>query len=78
MFGSINKTFGCFSQIFGCSNKKFICCPLFCCRNKTIFFRVYLVTTHPDLGRLPLHQRNVFRAKTARSEKRLQIDTNKK
>ena len=39
MFSTINKTFGCCSKIFGCSNKKFICCPLFCCRNKTIFFR---------------------------------------
>jgi len=42
MFSSINKTFGCCSKIFGCSNKKFICCPSFCCRNKTIFFSVRL------------------------------------
>jgi len=39
MFSSINKTFGCCSEIFGCSNKRIICCPIFCCRNKTIFFR---------------------------------------
>ena len=38
MFSSVNKTFGCCSKIFGCSNKKkSICCPYFCCRNKTIF-----------------------------------------
>ena len=37
MLSSVNKTFGCCSKIFGCSNKNFICCPLFCCRNKTIF-----------------------------------------
>jgi len=42
MFSSINKKSGCCSKIFGCSDKKFICCPLFCCRNKTIFFRVEL------------------------------------
>jgi len=40
MFGFINKTFGCCGKIFGCSNKKSICCPQFCCRNKTIFFSV--------------------------------------
>jgi len=40
MFSSIKKTFGCCSKIFGCSNKNVICCPEFCCRNKTIFFRV--------------------------------------
>ena len=39
MFSSITRTFGCCSKIFGCSNKKFICCPQFGCRNKTIFFR---------------------------------------
>ena len=38
MFSSINKTFGCCSKIFGWSNKKIICCPQYCCRNKTIFF----------------------------------------
>jgi len=37
MFSSINKKFGCCSKMFGCSNKKIICCPWFCCRNKTIF-----------------------------------------
>ena len=39
MFISINKTFGCCIIIFGCSNQKFICCPWFRCRNKTISVR---------------------------------------
>ena len=42
MISSIKKTFGCCFKIFGCSYKKNICCPYFCCRNKTIFFRVPL------------------------------------
>ena len=37
IFGSNNETLGCCSKILGCNNKKFICCPWFCCRNKTIF-----------------------------------------
>ena len=37
MFSSTNKTFGCCSKFSGCSNEKFICCPKFCCRNKTFF-----------------------------------------
>jgi len=46
MFGSPNKTFGCCGIIFGCGNKHFICCPLFCCRNKTIFFRAGPTRSH--------------------------------
>jgi len=40
MFSSVDKTLGCCSKLFGCSNKNFICCPQFCCLNKTIFIRV--------------------------------------
>ena len=49
MFSSINETFGC-SKIFGCSNKKIICCPWFCCRNKIIFFRVRILRTLREWG----------------------------
>jgi len=53
MFSSINKTFGCCSKIFGCSDKKFICCPQFCCRNKTIFFRS--VCGYDKAPLMPIH-----------------------